>query len=112
MTLAVWGIVSVLLGWRAVVPLSCQSLPIAMRRLTIAPNLVLATLWADMLTHAGITTHVQRAYASGIAGELPTLGVPGLWRDRRRAIRAVLELRHGDALSGQARIDGQRLPSR
>jgi len=42
-----------------------------MKRLTTAPNLALATLWADMLTHAGIDATVQRAYASSIAGELP-----------------------------------------
>ena len=42
-----------------------------MKRLTTAPNLALATLWADMLTHAGIRASVQRAYASSIAGELP-----------------------------------------
>jgi hypothetical protein len=41
-----------------------------MRRLVHAPNLALATLWADMLTHAGIAATVQRPYASSIAGEL------------------------------------------
>jgi len=42
-----------------------------MRRLISAPNLALATLWADMLTHAGMSATVQRAYAGSIAGELP-----------------------------------------
>lgn len=42
-----------------------------MRRLTTAPNLALATLWADMLTQGGYDASVQRAYASSIAGEVP-----------------------------------------
>lgn len=42
-----------------------------MRRLTVAPNLALATLWADMLTQGGFDASVQRAYASSIAGEVP-----------------------------------------
>lgn len=70
-----------------------------MRRLTIAPNLALATLWADMLTHAGITTHVQRAFASSIAGELPPdQAQPELWvmdDERLEAARTLLaQLRH------------------
>lgn len=51
-----------------------------MKRLTSAPNLVLATLWADLLRHAGIDVVVQRAYASGIAGEIPPdQSLPELW---------------------------------
>jgi len=42
-----------------------------MRRLVTAPNLAIATLWADMLTQGGIDASVQRAYASSIAGEVP-----------------------------------------
>ena len=42
-----------------------------MKRLLQAPNLALATLWADMLSDAGVPATVQRAYASGIAGEIP-----------------------------------------
>lgn len=42
-----------------------------MRRLLQAPNLALATLWVDMLGDVGIAATVQRAYASGIAGEIP-----------------------------------------
>src|SRR5438067_11586500 len=42
-----------------------------MRRLTTAPNLAIATLWADMLTQGGFEASVQRAYASSIAGEVP-----------------------------------------
>jgi hypothetical protein len=51
-----------------------------MRRLASAPNLALATLWADMLCAAGIQTSVQRALASSIAGELPPdQALPELW---------------------------------
>jgi len=51
-----------------------------MRRLISAPNLALATLWADMLTHAGIASTVQRAYAGSIAGELPPdQALPEVW---------------------------------
>ena len=51
-----------------------------MRRLASAPNLALATLWADMLCAAGIETSVQRAFASSIAGELPPdQALPELW---------------------------------
>ena len=51
-----------------------------MRRLISAPNLALATLWADMLTHAGMAATVQRAYAGSIAGELPPdQALPEVW---------------------------------
>ena len=51
-----------------------------MQRLTRAPNLALATLWADLLTNAGIAATVQRMYASSIAGELPPdQALPEVW---------------------------------
>lgn len=51
-----------------------------MIRLTQAPNLAIATLWADWLTHAGVETVVQRAYTSSIAGEIPPdQSLPELW---------------------------------
>ncbi len=51
-----------------------------MKRLLQAPNLALATLWADMLSTAGIASTVQRAYASGIAGEIPPdQSLPEVW---------------------------------
>jgi Putative prokaryotic signal transducing protein len=53
-----------------------------MKRLLQAPNLVLATLWADQLTGAGIAATVQRAYASGIVGHIPPdQGLPEVWLD-------------------------------
>ena len=42
-----------------------------MRRLTQAPNLAIATLWADALAGEGIVTSVQRQYLGGMMGELP-----------------------------------------
>mgnify|MGYP000054694213 CR=1 FL=1 len=70
-----------------------------MRRLISAPNLALATLWADMLTHAGIASTVQRAYAGSIAGELPPdQALPEVWvadDDQLEPARLLLaQLRH------------------
>jgi hypothetical protein len=70
-----------------------------MRRLTIAPNLALATLWADWLCHVGIRTTVQRVFAGSIAGELPPdQAQPELWIDDdqelQRAARLLDEFRH------------------
>jgi hypothetical protein len=51
-----------------------------MRRLVTAPNLALATLWADWLCQAGVPTTVQRVFAGSIAGELPPdQAQPELW---------------------------------
>jgi len=70
-----------------------------MRRLVSAPNLVIATLWADLLTQGGIDATVQRPYASSIAGELPPDQTwPEVWvmdDERLEAARALLaQLRH------------------
>ena len=70
-----------------------------MKRLIRAPNLALATLWADLLTHAGVPTTVQRAYASSIAGEVPPdQTLPEVWvmdDEQLEAARALLtQLRH------------------
>jgi rubrerythrin len=70
-----------------------------MKRLTTAPNLALATLWADLLSHAGVPTTVQRQYASSIAGEVPVdQTLPELWLQDadqfEHARRLLHELRH------------------
>ncbi len=70
-----------------------------MKRLLQAPNLALATLWADQLTCAGIDASVQRAYASGIAGEIPPdQALPEVWvmdaGDHPRAKALFDELQH------------------
>jgi hypothetical protein len=76
-----------------------NTMPLPMKRLTTAPNLALATLWADLLSHAGIATTVQRQYASSIAGEVPPdQTLPELWvQDASQFDRAktlLHELRH------------------
>jgi Putative prokaryotic signal transducing protein len=51
-----------------------------MKRLTQAPNIALATLWADMLSQAGIECSVQRYFASSIAGDIPPdQALPEVW---------------------------------
>ena len=66
-----------------------------MRRLTTAPNIAIATLWADMLTQGGFEASVQRVYASSIAGELPPdQCLPEIWIEddaRLDAARALLD---------------------
>jgi uncharacterized protein YlaI len=71
----------------------------ALKRLCKAPNLALATLWADMLTQQGIEATVQRAYVSSIAGEIPPdQALPEIWvldDEQVEAARLRLdELRH------------------
>ncbi len=70
-----------------------------MIRLAQAPNLAIATLWADVLVGAGLAVSVQRAYASGIAGEIPPdQALPELWladEHRLAEARALLhDLQH------------------
>jgi len=51
-----------------------------MKRLTQAPNLAIATIWADLLREAGIAVSLQRVFASGLAGEIPPdQALPELW---------------------------------
>lgn len=42
-----------------------------MRRLTQAPNVAIAQLWADLLCEAGYPATVERRFLSSVAGELP-----------------------------------------
>jgi hypothetical protein len=70
-----------------------------MKRLTTAPNIAIATLWADMLTGSGIAATVQRYFASSIAGEIPPdQALPEVWvTDAAQfdaATRLLHELRH------------------
>lgn len=70
-----------------------------MRRLVQAPNLAIATLWADMLRSDGIDTSVQRQYLGAAAGELPPdQCLPEVWVEDdaqfERAERLLHELRH------------------
>lgn len=70
-----------------------------MPRLVQAPNVAIATLWADALRHAGIETSVQRQFLSGVAGELPPdQCLPEVWvrheEQAARALELLDELRH------------------
>ncbi len=73
-----------------------------MKRIAQAPNLALATLWADLLQQAGFDASVQRAYASGIAGEIPPdQALPEVWvlddaraEPARRLLDALTRLPH------------------
>ena len=88
----------------------------AVKRLITAPNLALATLWADLLSGAGVQTTVQRQYASSIAGEVPPdQTLPELWvedDDQLEHARSLLHqlrnppVRHWVCPGCQERIDG------
>ncbi len=64
-----------------------------MKRVTQAPNLVLATLWCAQLRSAGFETSVQRAFASGIAGHIPPdQALPEVWVDDDAQLDAARSL--------------------
>lgn len=53
-----------------------------MLRLTQAPNIAIATLWADLLSGAGMAASVQRQYLGAAAGHLPPdQCLPEVWLD-------------------------------
>jgi len=70
-----------------------------MPRLTQAPNLAIATLWADALSHEGIAASVQRQYLSSVAGEMPPdQCLPEVWindpAQEARAQELLHQLQH------------------
>ncbi len=67
-----------------------------MLRLTQAPNLAIATLWADALCNEGIEANVQRQFLVGVAGELPPdQCLPEVWiRHAQQEARARDLLHH------------------
>ena len=68
---------------------------LTMPRLTQAPNLVMATLWADWLRAEGIGASVQREYLRSAAGELPPdQCLPEVWIDDASQGAEALELLH------------------
>ena len=74
-----------------------------MRRLTHAPNVAIAQIWADLLCEAGYPTTAERRFLSSVAGELPPEQCqPELW------------LRHAEhhAAARQLLDDLERLPQR
>jgi hypothetical protein len=51
-----------------------------MLRLTQAPNIAIATVWADILCEAGMSASVQRQYLGAAAGQLPPdQCLPEIW---------------------------------
>ncbi len=66
-----------------------------MPRLTQAPNLQIATLWAEMLKTEGIEASVQRQYLGGMAGELPPdQCMPEVWIKHPEQEKAARQLLH------------------
>jgi hypothetical protein len=70
-----------------------------MKRLLTAPNLALATLWADQLSAAGIACTVQRPFNSSLAGQIPPdQCLPEVWVDdadqHGQAVALLDEWRH------------------
>ena len=70
-----------------------------MLRLTQAPNLAIATLWADALGAEGIVATVQRQYLGGMMGELPPdQCLPEVWithdSQEARARQLLHDLQH------------------
>ena len=71
----------------------------AMKRLTQAPNVAIATLWVDLLSQGGVEATVQRAFTSSIAGEIPPdQALPEVWllddTEFERARRLLHDLRN------------------
>ena len=74
-------------------------LGVSMLRLTQAPNLAIATLWADALVQEGIAANVQRQYLGGVMGELPPdQCLPEVWihhaTQEVRARQLLQDLQH------------------
>ena len=66
-----------------------------MIRLARAPNIAIATFWADALTQAGFSATVQRYFLGSIAGDLPPdQCLPEVWLlqdDEKAAASALLD---------------------
>ena len=66
-----------------------------MIRLARAPNIAIATFWADALRQAGFSATVQRYFLGSIAGDLPPdQCLPEVWLtqdDERQAATALLD---------------------
>jgi Putative prokaryotic signal transducing protein len=77
-----------------------------MRRLRPAPNLAVATLWADLLGEAGIAVTVQREFACGLIGQIPPdQALPEIWvrheEQHARALALLDALEHAPQLRWQ-----------
>ena len=70
-----------------------------MKYLATIDNLLIATLWRDVLETAGIRCDIRNRFAGGAVGELPVDQVlPQLWlldeEDRTTAEQILRDLRH------------------
>lgn len=66
-----------------------------MLRLTQAPNLAIATLWADALEVEGIAACVQREFLAGVAGGMPPdQCLPEVWITHHMQEGRARELLH------------------
>ncbi len=66
-----------------------------MMKLIQAPNLAIATLWADALAAEGVATSVQRQFLVGLAGEMPPdQCLPEVWINDARQEDRARELLH------------------
>ena len=66
-----------------------------MRRLSQAPNLALATLWADALRAQGIDASVQREFLGAAVGHLPPdQCLPEIWIDDEAQHERATQLLH------------------
>lgn len=78
---------------------TCRRMLAFMLRLTRAPNLALAHLWAHALSQEGIVASVQREFLAGVAGQLPPHEcLPEVWIDHPeqegRARQVLHDLQH------------------
>ena len=74
-----------------------------MRRLAQAPNLAIATLWADALRSQGISASVQREFLAAAAGQLPPdQCLPEIWVDDEE------QMARAEQLLGELRLPPQR----
>jgi hypothetical protein len=66
-----------------------------MRRLAQAPNLAIATLWADALREEGVAISVQREYLGAAAGQLPPdQCLPEIWVEDEAQFERAEQLLH------------------
>lgn len=66
-----------------------------MKKLHTAPNLALATLWADMLGAAGVPASVQRAFNCALVGQIPPdQAMPEIWIDDETQFERARGLLH------------------
>ena len=65
-----------------------------MLRLTQAPNIAIATIWADLLSEAGLAASVQRQYLGAAAGHLPPdQCLPEIWLEHAEHAPQARDLR-------------------